>query len=438
MDNYITKSFTHEEIENDLIRNVSWSKNSKIWLSFLFISLAVCLYFYFFQIRDGLGVTGLHDFASWGIYISNFVFFVAVSLIGMLVSSVLGLAGVKWVKPLSRIAEIVAVSFALIAGVVIITDMGRPDRFLTVFIYGRVQSPIVWDIAVVTTYVFVSLILLYIPLIPDLDLCQKKLTGLPNLQRKIYKILSLGWANKPEQFKIVKKLTKIVSVAIIPIALAIHTVTSWLFALTLRPGWDSSIFGPYFVAGAFVAGTATFIMMTYYYRQRYNLHDYITDYHFHKMGQLLVLVSLVYIYFNVNEVLVPGYKPGSVSAQHTKELVGGHESLFYWVVQLGGMVIPFLLLFFKQMRKPLPLTIISLFVFVGAWLKRFIIVVPTQLEPYLPIQNVPEKYFSYVPTVAEIAITILPFILVLIIMTFLSKVIPLVPIWEMKEEQNEK
>ncbi len=434
MNNEILKSLSPDEIENDLITNIHWSIKSKIWLAFLFVTFGVCLYYYITQLVYGLGVTGLHDYASWGIYISNFVFFVAVSLVGMLISSVLGLANVEWIKPITRIAEIIAVSFAMVAGLVIVTDMGRPDRLLNVFFYGRVQSPIVWDIAVVTTYVFVSLLLLYVPLIPDFAVCSKKLTGLPKFQLKLYKTLSLGWADKPEQFKIIKKLIRTLLLIIVPVALAIHTVTSWLFALTLRPGWDSSIFGPYFVSGAFVAGTAALIIALYFYRRHYKLENYITNKHFDYLGKLLVLVSLVYIYFNLNEILVPGFKPGTAAGLHIAEMLGGHDSTLYWSVQILGLLIPFFLLMIPQFRKPLPVTILSFAIFVGAWFKRYLIVVPSQLEPYLPIQNVPEKFHHYSATTAEIAITVGSFILVLIIMTFLSKVIPLIPIWEVKEE----
>ena len=125
----------------------------------------------------GLGVTGLRDVTSWGMYIANFVFFVATSLVGMLISSVLGLAGAKWIKPIARIAEIIAVAFAAVAGLVIISDMGRPDRLPYVFMFGRVQSPILWDVTVVTTYFFVSLLLWFLPIIPDLAISKTRLDG---------------------------------------------------------------------------------------------------------------------------------------------------------------------------------------------------------------------------------------------------------------------
>ncbi|MCY1632742.1 NrfD/PsrC family molybdoenzyme membrane anchor subunit [Marinifilum sp. D737] len=430
--------FSEEQIDKDLLKNVNWGGKFKLWMGFLTVSLIICLYYYYQQLQNGLGVTGLHDYVSWGIYISNFVFFVATSLIGMLVSSVLGMMKVEWVRPVARIAELVALAFAMVAGLIIITDMGRPDRLLNVFIHGRVQSPIVWDIAVVVTYVVISGLLLYIPMLPDIALCRDKLNNVPKWQQKMYKSLSLGWNNTAKQFRLMNRYTRMLLILIIPIALSIHTVTSWLFAMTLRSGWDSPIFGPYFVSGAFVAGCAAVIIAMFFFRNNYKLKEYITADHFDRMGKLLVLVALVYVYFNINEIIVPGYKANTADAKHVHEMLYGHDSVMFWLVQLGGLVIPFLLILFKPMRKPLPLTIIAVVILAGAWFKRVLIVVPTQLAPYYPIQNVPEGWTGYSPTTPEVAITVASFILVVMIITVLAKLFPVVPIWEVKEDMNHK
>jgi len=426
-----------DKITADLLRPIRLNKAFILWMGVLGVSLLVCLYAYFLQLRDGLGVAGIRDYVSWGMYISNFVFFVATSLIGMLISAVLGLTGVKWASPLARIAEIIALAFAAVAGLVIISDMGRPDRLLNVIIHGRIQSPIVWDITVVSIYVLVSALLLYLPLIPDMKICYDKLDKAPTFQRNIYKALSLNWNGSLEQQKIMKQTTRALAIFIIPVALAIHTVTSWLFANTSRAGWDSTIFGPYFVSGAFVCGCAAVIIGMYFYRVNFKLKDYITDSHFDNMGKLLVLVSLVYLYFNLNEYMVPGYKMKKFEAIHINELFTGAHAFLFWSTQLLGLVIPIILLLFKKLRKPFPMLIIGIFVLVGAWFKRYIIVVPTQEHPYLPIQNVPMNFKVYSPTLIEILITIAPFILVLIIITILSKVIPVIPVHETLEELKE-
>ncbi|MDP4291617.1 MAG: NrfD/PsrC family molybdoenzyme membrane anchor subunit [Bacteroidota bacterium] len=417
-----------DKITNDLLKPIRFNMGFKIWMGFLLVALLICLYAYSLQLRTGLGVAGIRDYVAWGMYIANFVFFVATSLIGMLISAVLGLLEIKWAAPISRIAEIIALAFAAVAGIVIIMDMGRPERLAYVFIHGRVQSPIIWDVTVVTTYVVLSALLFYLPLIPDIKICHDKLEGVPKMQRAFYRILSLGWTGTPEQLRLITKSIRLLLILIIPVALGIHTVTSWLFASTSRPGWDSTIFGPYFVAGAFVSGCAAVIIAMYFFRKNYKLNEYLTDELFDKMGKLLVLVSLVYLYFNLNEFLVPAYKMKKFDAVHLREIFTGAYALMFWSVQLLGLVIPIILLLFNKARKPLPMLIIAIFVFTGAWFKRYIIVVPTQLHPYLPIQNVPEYFKFYTPTLIETAITLTSFILVLMIITILAKIFPVIPI----------
>jgi molybdopterin-containing oxidoreductase family membrane subunit len=353
----------------------------------------------------------------------------------MLISSVLGLTGVKWIKPIARIAEIIAVAFAAVAGLVIISDMGRPDRLPYVFLFGRVQSPILWDVTVVTTYFFVSLMLWFLPLIPDLAIAKNRITDRPGILIKAYEILSFKWIHHEKQYKILKQAMRVLLILIIPLAFAIHTVTSWLFALTPRAGWDSSIFGPYFISGAFVSGTAAVIIAMYFFRVNYKLQKYLTDDHFEKIARVLVLVSIVYFYFNINEFLVPGYKLKSLDAIHLKELFSGHFAPLFWGVQFLGLIIPVILLLFKKMRRPFPLLVISGFVLTASWFKRFLIVVPPQAHPYLPVQNVPVEWIVYSPTLIESAVTVASLVLVLMIITILSKLFPVLPIQELAEDE---
>jgi len=425
-----------DRIISDLSHHIRLNRGFFLWMGFLLLAFLACLYAYIQQLKYGLGVAGVRDFVSWGLYISNFVFFVASSLIGMLISAVLGLIGMKWVHPITRIAETIAVAFAAVAGLVIVMDMGRPERLAYVFIYARFQSPILWDVTVITTYFVISLLLLFIPMIPDLAVLYKRFGNLPGWLKPVYRVLSLNWSDHPEQNRIIRRSVYILLILIIPAALSIHTVTSWLFALTTRPGWDSTIFGPYFVSGAFVAGCAAVIIAMFFFRKNYKLQDYLTDLHFNNMGKVLVMVAFVYLYFNINEYLVPGYKLKRADAVHLEELMTGRFALMFWIVQVGGLLIPLILMLFRRMRRPLPLTIISAAVLVAAWFKRFLIVVPTLSHPYLPIQHVPENYRVYTPTLIEIAITLLSFILVLIIITLISKFFPVIPLVETAKDRG--
>ncbi len=430
-------NFTKEELIHDSLRTVNIkNKGFIIWISFLSIAFLVCLYAYSIQLKKGLVVTGMRDYVSWGIYISNFVFFVACSLIGMLISSVLGLIGFKWIIPITRVAEIIAVGFAMVAGIVVINDMGRPDRLQYVIIYGRFQSPILWDITVVTTYIAISVLLYFLPLIPDLAICKNKIKYMPKWVQKLYNILSLYWIGSPEQASLMRRLISILLVLIVPVALSIHTVTSWLFAVTMRTGWNSTLFGPYFVIGAFVAGCAAVIIAMYFFRVNYKLEKYFTNELFDKMSKLMVLVSLVYLYFNINEFLVPGYKMDRSDSVHLHELFTGTYALMFWFVQIFCLILPIILMIFKPFRKPLPAMIISLFVITGSWFKRYIIVIPTMENPFLPIQHVPLNFVHYHPTMIEIAVNTASMILVLIIITVLSKLFPIIPIHEILEHQE--
>jgi len=424
-----------DKIADDLTKPMTkFGMGFQVWAFILFLGLTLFGYAYFIQVKDGLGVTGMHDYTAWGAYIANFVFFVAVALVGMLITAVLGLTGIKWITPISRIAEMVAVSFAMIAGLVIVFDMGRPDRVLNVFIHGRVQSPIVWDLTVVMTYTVISTLLLILPLIPDIAIIKKRLPNAPKWQMILWNLLSFGWVGTPAQYKSIHKMVRVLAILIVPVALAIHTVTSWLFASTLRHGWDSTIFGPYFVTGAFVSGVAAVIIVMYVLRKQYKLADYLTDYHFDKVAKLLVLVSLVYFYFNINEFLVPAYKMKAGDDHHILTLFTGEWAGWFWFAQFFGNIIPMILLLFKKFRKPGWMFWISIFVILGAWAKRYIIVIPTQLHPHLPIQNVPEAFHVYHPTGPEIAITLGTIGMAVTIVTILAKVFPVIPIWETAEE----
>ncbi len=425
-----------DRIASDILRPVGVDRSFLIWMSSLSMILLVCLYAYYIQLDKGMIVTGLRDYVSWGLYISNFVFFVATSLVGMLISSVLGLMGYKWIKPIGRLAEIIAVAFSMVAGLVIISDMGRPERLPYVFMYGRIQSPILWDVTVVTTYMTLSILLYLLTMIPDMAISRGRIGHTPPWLQKLYEFLSFNFQHTPEQYKILLKSVRILLILIVPTAFAIHTVTSWLFAVTTRPGWDSSIFGPYFIAGAFVAGSAAVIILMFFVRNNYKLNRYLTLEHFDKMGKLLFLVSIVYFYFNINEYLVPAYKLKTFEAAHLHELFVGEFAFMFWSVQLLGLVIPMILLLFKPMRKPLPMVIIALFVLVASWFKRLLIVVPTMEAPFLPKQYVPEAWMVYRPTIVESAITIGTLTLAVIIISVLMKLFPVIPIWEIAEEES--
>lgn len=162
-----------------LSHTVNTSMKYKLWIAFLVLIIIIGGYAYYRQLKLGLIVTAMRDYTSWGIYISNFVFFVAISLVGSLISCVLKLNGNKWSRPLTRVSEIIAVAAIICAAAIIIVDMGRPDRFFYVITHLRIQSPIIWDVIIISTYLVISLLLLYLSLLPDIALCRDRLIAVP-------------------------------------------------------------------------------------------------------------------------------------------------------------------------------------------------------------------------------------------------------------------
>lgn len=429
-------TLTSDQIIQDLLPQ-KFGKAGKIWTAMLVVICLIGAFAYYRQLRYGLVVTNMRDYVSWGIYISNFVFFVAISLVGSLITAILRLVNVHWSTPLTRIAEIIAVSAIIFAALIIIVDMGRPERFMNILLHGRLQSPIMWDVIVIGTYFFISILLLYFPLLPDLKILIKHKEETGEKLNKLYRFQGSFWKGTKEQFRISDKAIQILCILIIPVAFCIHTVTSWLFATTYRPGWDSTNFGAYFISGAFLVGAGAVIVAMYIFRKAYKMEKYITDMHFERMGRIAVLLALVYLYFNVNEYLVPAFKMKTAEEAHLTELFTGEYSIMFWFAILVGMIIPIFILVFKKGRRPIPMFIAGIMIVVGAWFKRYLIVTPTLLHPILPMHDVPQAYRHYFPSWEEWAIAMGSMAGVLLIITFFVRIYPIIPIQETITEQTQ-
>ncbi len=426
-----------DKIAADLLPQ-KFGRNGKIWTAVLILFCIVGLFAYYRQLRKGLVVTAMRDYVSWGIYISNFVFFVAISLVGSLITAIFRLANVKWSTPLTRIAEIIAISAIVFASLIIIVDMGRPDRFMYLLLYARLQSPIMWDVIVIGTYFIISLLLLYLPLLPDLKILISAKQAAGKGFHKLYLFLGSFWKGLPEQYRISNRALHILSITIIPVAFCIHTVTSWLFATTYRPGWDSTNFGAYFVSGAFLVGAGAVVVAMYIFRKAYKLEEYITELHFDKMGKIVVMLAMLYLYFNINEYLVPAFKMKKPEEVHLTQLLAGEFAPVFWFAIIIGMIIPIIMLLFPAGRKPFPLFIAGIMVVTGAWFKRYLIVTPTLLHPFLPMHDAPETYRHYFPTWEEWAIAMGSLAGAMLIITLFARIFPVIPVQETITEKNEK
>ncbi len=403
-----------------------------LWIAFLVAVLSWGIYAYTVQLRDGLIVTGMRDRISWGLYITTFVFFIGISHAGTLISAILRVTQAGWRTPVTRMAEfITAVSLACGAMFVII-DLGRPDRLLNVIIYGRWQSPIVWDVVAITTYLTASLMYLFLPMIPDLALFRDRLSGkVPRWQSWLYRMLSVGWKDRPSQRRSLASAIGLMMILIIPIAVSVHTVVSWIFAMTLREPWNSTIFGAFFVAGAIFSGVAVLIILMAVLRKVYHLEEYITEKHFIYLGYLLAAMAAIMIYGNLSEFITVGYKLEGEGEFHFRQLFLGQFAGFYWFYVVGGLILPIVLVLVSWTRNIRGVVFASVLVVAAMWIERYFIVVAGLRVPLMPYEPA-----SYAPTWVEWSVMGGGFALFALLISVFIKLFPMISIWEVVEEHE--
>ncbi len=304
------------------------------------------LFMYIRQIVLGLGVTGMDRPAYWGIYMVNFIFFIGISHAGTLISAILRVTQAEWRRPITRIAEAIT-AFALVVGTLqIFFDLGRPDRVLYLFWYGRLQSPLLWDAVSVTAYFLGSLTYLYLPIIPDVALLRDNLPAdAPAWRERLYAIMALGWRGNRTQWIRLEKTIAVMAVLIIPVAISVHTVISWILATTVQPGWHSTVFGPYFVVGAIFSGIgALFIAMTLA-RRVMHLEAYITDRQYRNLGYIFITMSAIWFYFTYAEYMTLAAGQGAAEFPILASKLWGAFSPGFWAMVLA-MVVAFVVLVF--------------------------------------------------------------------------------------------
>ena len=396
----------------------------------LLILVGLGAYAYYTQLESGLGVTGMRNMVLWGIYISNFVFFIGISHAGTLISAVLRISGAEWRRPITRMAESITVMALVVGAMFPLIDLGRPDRLLNLILYGRIQSPIMWDFISIATYITGSIVYLYLPLIPDIAECRDKLEHASGIRKWFYTKLSLNWVNTVGQRKILQKCIGIMAVLIIPIAVSVHTVVSWIFGMTLRVGWHSAIYGPYFVVGAIFSGIATIIVAMGFFRKVYHLENYITVKHFKYLGYLLLTLDIALIYFTISEYLTVGYGGGVLETAWLESLFFGQYATLFWSMFIAGFLIPGLIVGIPKTRTVLWIVIAAFLADVGMYIERYLIVIPTLATPEIPHMG---HVGTYLPTWVELAITAGAFAGFALLYTVFSKIFPIVSSWELSE-----
>ncbi len=355
------------------------------------------------MLKEGLGITGLNDTVMWGSLITTFVFFIGVSHSGTLVSAILYFTRSPLRAAVGRSAEAMTVIAIMTAGLYPIIHVGRAwlSFFLLPYpnerqLWPNVRSPLAWDVFAVSSYVTVSALFLFMGMLPDFALLGRRVKG---FRRPLYRLLSLGFGGTDGEWGLFEKAYPIFAGIVIPLAVSVHSVVSWDFAMTIMPGWHSTIFPPYFVAGAIFSGIAMAILLLGGLSRGYKLQRYITTKHFDLLAKLLLGMSIVMTFVYATEFFMAFYRGSDTESELFLYRATGTYAPIFWTVVLFNSVAP-LVLFWKKARESFAtLVFLGVLVTIGMWLERFMFIVSTLSHQYDPA-----NWRTYTPTVRELCI----------------------------------
>jgi Ni/Fe-hydrogenase subunit HybB-like protein len=389
-----------------------------------------------YMILEGLGVTGLTRPSYWGVFITDMVFWIGISHAGTFISALLRVMKYEVRRPFTRAAELMTTFGLIQAAICIFMHLGRPWLGYWLVPYPNVRtiwpdfhSPLMWDFMAINTYVIASTMYLFLPLIPDLAMARDRSTG---WRKTFYRLISLGFRGTESEWKHLKSAMNIFAFAIIPVMFSVHTVVSWDFAMATRPGWSSTVFGPYFVIGALHSGIAAVLIVIFMIRSTMkNMKYFLRPEHFDFLGKLSLIISMTWAYFFFNDYLVPWYG----GDKFDKLLLDFHEhGPFAWVwvsMLICNLIIPVAILWNKKWRRtPWLMLVVGIAINLGMWIERFVII-PISLT----ITRMPFTWRLYKPSL-EIPLTLGTFALFLFLYIIASRLIPVVPIWEVQEGQS--
>jgi len=361
---------------------------------------------------------------TWGFYIISFVFFIGISHAGTLISAILRITQAEWRRPITRMAEVITAIVLAIGGLHPIIDLGRPDRLMNVFVFGRLQSPLLWDVASISAYFAASTVYLFLPLIPDVALLRER----DKKHRWLYEFLSWGWQGTPQQWKVLHRAINIMMIVVVPIAVSVHTVISYIFAMTLQAGWHSTIFGPYFVVGAIFSGIAALFLVMIAFRSAFGLKAYLKPVHFEQLGKLLLAMSVLWGYFTFCEYLTGFYGGEPAEMRSLLYKISGRYALLFWTMIVCNFVVPVAILSFRKLRTIPGILVSSITVLIGMFLERLIIVVPSLENPRMPFPT-----HFYLPSPTEISLFAGAVALFLLGFMLFAKFFPIISVWEIQE-----
>jgi molybdopterin-containing oxidoreductase family membrane subunit len=430
----VAAEISYAEIDREVLRTLE-APGRVYWagVAFLFALIAAAAAAWTRQIYLGLGVTGLRQPVMWAVYITNFVFWVGIAHSGTLISAILFLFRVRWRTAVYRSAEAMTLFAVATAGLFPIIHLGRSWYFYWLLPYPNerwlqpnFRSPLVWDAFAVGTYATVSAIFLYFGMIPDVAAARDQTAH--GIRRMVYSILALGWRGTDEQWRHYSMAYLLLAGLATPLVISVHSVVSWDFAMAQLPGWHSTIFAPYFVAGAIFSGVAMVITIMIPMRRMLELENLVTLWHFDNLAKVVLFTSIIMSYSYVTESFTVWYAGDQFELVTFHERYFGPLAPFFWMMIFCNCLVP-LLLFSPRVRANLKLLwVITIFVNIGMWLERFVIIAGSLATNFMP-----NTWAFFRISLTEFLITIGSFAWFLFLFTLFCRVIPIVSMTELKE-----
>ena len=421
----------------DKISSIVLTRGTPMWWLIGFaISFALLMLFLFavtWLFVRGIGIWGVNVPVGWGFAIVNFVWWVGIGHAGTLISAVLLLLRQEWRTSINRFAEAMTLFAVACAATYPILHLGRPWLFYWLIPYPNTfglwpqwRSPLVWDVFAITTYALISLLFWYVGLVPDLATLRDQATN--RFARYIYGFMAMGWRNAASHWQRYQTAYMLLAALATPLVISVHSIVGLDFAASIIPGWHTTIFPPYFVAGAVFSGFAMVITLAIPLRSLFGLQGMITMTHFNNMAKVILATGLIVAYGYMTEFFIAWYSGNQYEQFTFANRASGPYAPAFWAMMTANVLVP-QLLWSRRVRRTLPLLfVISLIINVGMWFERYVIVVTSLHRDYIPA-----AWGYYDPTFFDWATYIGTIGLFFSLMFLFIRVLPLISIFEMRE-----
>lgn len=422
------------EVNRDIVRTmVETGSRYYIALGVSFAVFIICYIFpWIYQVYTGIGAAGMNSPVMWGSYLANFVFWIGMSHSGTLLSAILHLTQTPWRKSIYRSAEALTLFSLVVAATFVVIHLGRswfiywtlpyPSQRL---IWPDFRSPLMFDVMAVTTYMTGSFLFLYMGSIPDFAAVRDGTNG---WRKQVYAWLSFGWRGTDKEWHRLHWAYTFLAALIVPLAVSVHSIVSWDFALGIVPGFHQTIFAPFFVVGAIYSGSAGIVFLMVLLRKYFSYEKYITHLHFNNLGKLLLVMSLLWTYINIMEIFTSWYSGTSFEFETLKFKLTGPYAILYWMMITFCAFTPLLLISKKIRTSIVSIFVISVLINIGMYIERFLIIAAS-----LPRKFLPNAWGFYFPSIVEISLLIGSFALFSLLFLIFVKVVPSVSMYEVKE-----